>query len=91
MVESNLIYELISGVDQKAYQEWAKKAIAIVLKSPGLIEYRAYRNILGSPYVRSTTIWKTLGDWANFGESENWKAIEAELRAKFMVDIRMEL
>lgn len=91
MVESDLIYELITGVDQKAYQEWAKKAIGLVLKSPGIIEFRAYRNMLGSPYVRSTSVWKTLADWANFAESDAWKAIEAELRSRFGVDIRLEV
>jgi heme-degrading monooxygenase HmoA len=91
MVEVNLIYDLITGVDLQAYQEWAKKAIGLVLKSPGIVEFRAYRNVLGSPQVRSASVWKSLADWGNFAESEGWKAAEAELRAKYAVDIRVEL
>jgi heme-degrading monooxygenase HmoA len=91
MVEVDLLYELMPAVDQKAYQEWAKRTIGLVLKSPGVIEFRAYRNILGSPFVRSTSVWKTLADWSNFVESAGWKAAEAELRAKYGVDIRVEL
>ena len=91
MVEVVLLYDLVPGTDQKAYVEWAKKAIGHVLKSPGIIEFRAYRNLLGSPYVRSISVWKTLADWQNFFESEAWKGYEAELRGKFAAKLRIEM
>jgi len=90
-VEVNLYYDLLPGIDQQAYQEWAKKAIAFVMQSPGLIEFRANRNVLGSPFVRSTTVWQTLTDWANFAQSEEWEKIAAELRDSFGVNIRVEI
>ncbi|MBN2266119.1 MAG: antibiotic biosynthesis monooxygenase [Candidatus Aminicenantes bacterium] len=91
MVESVLLYDLERGVDLQAYAAWAKKTIAAVLKAPGIVEFRAYRNILGSPQVRSISVWKTLADWANFGESDVWKAAEAELRTQFASVIRYEV
>jgi heme-degrading monooxygenase HmoA len=80
MTEVNLSYDFIPGFDQQAYKEWAKKAIGTVLQSPGLVEFRAFRNVLGSPYVRTTTVWQSLTDWVNFFESPEWREIETELR-----------
>jgi heme-degrading monooxygenase HmoA len=91
MVEVVLLYDLERGVDQKAYMEWAKKIIGELMKFPGLIEYRAYRNLLGSPLVRSISVWKTLADWQRFFESEAWKTAEMELRAKFASNLSVEL
>jgi heme-degrading monooxygenase HmoA len=91
MVEVVLLYDLERGVDLQAYVAWAKKTIGAVLKAPGIIEFRATRNLLGSPYVRSISVWKTLADWEKFYESDAWKAAEAELRAKFATVIRVEL
>lgn len=91
MTEVNLIYDFVHGFDQQAYQEWAKKAIGTVLQSPGIIEFRAHRNILGFPYVRSTSVWKSLADWANFAESPEWQNIETELRGKFATNVKVEI
>ena len=89
MTEIELMYDLKSGIDLQAYQEWAKKAIGIILGSPGIIEFRAHRNVLGTPYVRSTTVWKSLTDWSNFVEGGQWKQLEMELRAKFAHNIQV--
>lgn len=91
MVESVLLYDLEKGVDQQAYVAWAKGTIGAVLKAPGIVEFRAFRNLLGSPHVRSISVWRTLADWEKFVESDTWKAAEAELRAKFAAVIRVEL
>ena len=91
MFEVNLMYDFVPGVDQAAYLEWAKKAIGVVAQSPGLVEFRAHRNALGSPYVRTTTVWNSQADWVNFTESANWQEIEAELRGRFAVNIKVEL
>ena len=69
MIEVNTTWELIPHIDQEAYDEFAKKAIDAILKAPGLIEFRASRNMLGSPQVRSTTVWKSLTYWVKFVES----------------------
>ncbi len=91
MIEVHLLYDLPPGTDQQAYLEWAKKAIGLVMQSPGFIEFRANRNFLGSPYIRSTSVWKALPDWVNFAESESWRAIQAELLASFTADIKVEI
>ena len=90
MIEVNMFYDFLPGIDQQAYQEWAKKAIGLVLKSPGLVEFRANRNVLGSPQMRTASVWQTLVDWANFSESSGYKEIETEMRT-FVTNLRIEL
>ena len=91
MFEVNLLYDFVPGIDRAEYLEWAKKTIGMVMQTPGLIEFRAQRNALGSPYIRTTTVWNTQADWVNFTESVNWQEIEAELRALYAVNIKVEL
>jgi heme-degrading monooxygenase HmoA len=91
MTEVELMYDLRPGTDLQAYQEWAKKAIGTVLSSPGIVEFRANRNVLGSPNIRSTTVWKSLADWGNFTESDQWTQMEMELRTKFAQDIQVHI
>jgi len=79
MIEICTLYDLLPSINPQAYADFAKKAIGLTLQAPGLVEFRAHRNILGSPKVRLTTVWQTLGDWANFSQSAAWQAIEAEL------------
>jgi len=90
MIEVNTIWELLPNIDQEAYVEWAKETVRKILKAPGLVEFRAHRNILGSPQVRSTAVWQTLADWANYTDSNEWRVLDAELRA-FAADIRIEI
>lgn len=91
MIEVALLYDLDRGVDPNAYAEWAKKVIGHVLRSPGLIEFRAHRNLLGSPQIRSISVWESLADWQGFLQSEAWQAAEAELRGRFASNLRFEL
>jgi hypothetical protein len=90
VIEANMYWDLLPDFDQQAYEGWAKKAIGTMLKSPGIIEFRANRNILGSPLARTTVLWQTLADWAKFAESAENQAILSELR-KFATNIRTEL
>jgi hypothetical protein len=46
MMEVNQTYDPLPDVDQEAYAAWAKKTVAIVLKQPGIVEFRAHRNVL---------------------------------------------
>jgi hypothetical protein len=52
MIEVNTTWELLPNIDQEAYGEWAKETVGKILKAPGLVEFRAHRNILGSPHVQ---------------------------------------
>jgi heme-degrading monooxygenase HmoA len=90
MIEAILTWDLLPNVDQQGYGEFARKAIGATLKAPGLIEFRANRNMLGSPQVRSTSVFKTLADWANFNDSDEWRGLEAELR-NFATNISVEI
>jgi heme-degrading monooxygenase HmoA len=79
MIEVNKTYDLLPGIDQQAYLEYARRALATMLKSAGLVEIRVQRSLLGSPQVRLTLIWQTLADWAEFGESPERQRLDAEL------------
>ena len=88
MLEVCVSYDLLPGVSQDSYGAWAKKAMSTTLKQTGLIEFRAHRNILGSPQVRTTSVWKSGADWIAFADSA-WKPLEQELRG-LATNLRME-
>ncbi|UCD80168.1 MAG: antibiotic biosynthesis monooxygenase [Desulfobacterales bacterium] len=90
MIEVNTTWDLFPDANQEAYGEFAKKAIGAILKAPGLIEFRASRNMLGSPQVRTTSVFRTLSDWAGFTDSNEWRGLEAELR-NYADNIRVEI
>jgi heme-degrading monooxygenase HmoA len=90
MIEVTLSYGILPNIDQKAYGEWAKKTLGVILQSPGLVEFRANRNLLGDPQVRSTTVWKSLADWANYTDSDEWRALEEEARG-FVSNLQVEI
>jgi heme-degrading monooxygenase HmoA len=90
MIEVNTTWELLPNIDEKAYGEWAKKTVGTVLKAPGIVEFRAHRNILGSSQIRSTAVWQSLSDWANYTDSDEWQALDAEFRT-FVKDIHIEI
>jgi len=90
MIEVNMTYDFLPGIDQQAYGEVARRAIAAVLEAPGFVEFRANRNVLGSPQVRSSTVWRTLADWAKFSESSGWPALEAEFRT-FVTNLDVQI
>ena len=90
MIEVTLSYGILPNIEQEAYGEWAKKTLEGILQAPGLVEFRANRNLLGDPQVRSTTVWKSLADWANYTESNAWGALEEEARG-FISNIKVEI
>jgi len=81
MIEVNISYDLLQDMDQQAYQKWAKKTVDLLFQSPGLVEFRAKRNELGSPQVQATSVWQTAADLANFSKSVEWQGYETEMRA----------
>jgi heme-degrading monooxygenase HmoA len=92
MIEVDVFYEFRRGVDQQqeAYLQWARKTIGAILQQPGIIEFRAYRNVMISPEVRTTSVWETLADWAHFAESTTWQELLQEMRT-YATNIRVEL
>jgi len=90
MIEVNKTYDLLPGIDQQAYLEYARSAFATMLKAPGLVEIRVYRSLLGSPQVRLTLVWETLADWAKFAESPERQKLDSGL-LKFAANIGVDL
>jgi heme-degrading monooxygenase HmoA len=91
MIEVCLLFNLYKDVNEDDYAAWAKKAIVPLLKSPGIVEFKAHRNILGTPQVRLTTTWNSLNDWARFAESSDWLRLMGELSKNFAADIEMTI
>jgi len=89
-IEVNKTFSLHPHVDQKALTEYRKKAIGTLLQTPGVVEVRSNRNVLGTPQVRLTVVWQTLADWARFAEGDKRFALDDELR-DFASDIRIEI
>ena len=89
MLEVCVAYDLLPGISQDSYGTWAKKAISATLAQDGLIEFRAHRNMLGSPAVRTTSVWRSGTDWIAFAEG-GWKPLESELRG-LATNLRMEV
>lgn len=90
MIEVNKTYDLLPSIDQQAYLEYSKRALATMLKAPGIVEIRAYRSLLGAPHVRLTLLWQTLADWAKFAESPERQLLDSEL-SKFATGIALEI
>jgi heme-degrading monooxygenase HmoA len=89
MIESHFTWDLVPGVDAKAYGTWAKNAIGVTVKAPGLVEFRANRNLAGNPQVLVVSVWESLTDWAHFAET-SWAELEGELRS-YATDIHYTL
>ena len=78
MIEVIGTWDILPGIDEQAYAALAKKLIGTLLRQPGFVEFRANRNFMGSPRVRTTYVWQTLADWANFAASAEYQALDAE-------------
>ena len=78
MIEVHMTWDFVPGVDRKGYGDWAKKAIGATLQTPGLIEFRANRNLCGSPQVLVVTLWESMAAYGNFTEN-TWPALEVEV------------
>ena len=79
MVEVTMTWDLRPDIDMEAYTNFSKHAVSKVLEAPGFREFRAHRNMLGSPHVRATYVWRSLADWANYQQTEEWQALMPEL------------
>ena len=90
MIESNLSFDLLPDADLKAYGEWVQTTVASIAKQPGMVEFRANRNFLGAPQIRSSTIWQSLEDWSRFTEGNVWQSTLAELH-RFAGNVKVEL
>jgi len=90
MVEVHFITDLLPEVDKTEYTAWVKRAIDKIAIQPGLLEFKALRNVLGSPLIRVCMSWEKMEDWKNYHMSDEWRRLEAEVRA-YIVDVKMEI
>lgn len=91
MIEVHLTYDVKPGVDEQGYFEWMKKAIIPALKSRGMAEVRAYRNIKEGQAVLVIGLWEKLEYWTEFSQSEGWKSFINPLQSTFATNIRIEV
>lgn len=89
MIEVSFRYDMLPGVNMKTYGEWARKAVATILQQPGVVEFRASRSLLGSPQVRTSTVFQSAADWERFAKG-SWLPLEDEFRS-FVTNLRVEL
>ncbi len=80
MIEVAFTYDFHPGIDEVAYANLAKKATAMMKAAPGFIEFRAHRNMIGSPHVRRTSVWESLADWAALAQDPDFQKLTAEFR-----------
>ena len=90
MIEVNLSFDFYRDINEDAYAAWAKKAIVPLLKSEGIIEFKAHRNLFGSPQVRLISTWKSLSNWATFAESKEWAEILEDFATNFATNISID-
>ncbi len=90
MIEVCFAYDFHPGIDEEAYAELAKRATGMMLVAPGFVEFRAHRNLVGSPHVRRTSVWMSLAHWAEFAQQQEFQKLTAEFRT-FVTNLDVQL
>jgi hypothetical protein len=80
MIEVAFAYDLVPGIDLKAYTSLTRRATAVLMAADGFIEIRAHRNLTGSPQVRRTSVWQSLIHWAAVTETTEYQNLMTEFR-----------
>ena len=91
MIEVHLSYNVKAGLDDQGYFEWMKQAIVPALKSRGMVEVRAYRNVKESQGVLVVGLWGKLEEWTEFSQSEGWNSLINPLQNTYAENIRIEV
>lgn len=87
-----LAWDLPPAEKMKAYEEHTRTWIALVLKQPGVKEFRAYRNPFATtPNVVTHTEFDSMASWLAFVGSEDYRHIVADLRALGCTNIVSEV
>jgi heme-degrading monooxygenase HmoA len=80
MIEVAFTYDFLPGIDEAAYARVARRATSMMRSADGFIEFHANRNMLGSPHVRRTSVWKSFASYAALIEQPEFQKINAEFR-----------
>jgi quinol monooxygenase YgiN len=81
MIEVAFTYDFLPGIDEEAYAKLARRATAMMLESEGFVEFRANRNLAGSPHVRRASVWENMTHWAALAQRPEFQELTAEFRA----------
>lgn len=90
MIEVAFYYDFNPGYDQHAYAELVKRATRMIVESEGFVEFRAHRNLLGSPHVRRTSVWESLEVWAKLAQTPEFQDITSEF-CQFVTNLDVQL
>lgn len=90
MIEVAFTYDFIPNFDVATYTKVARSATQIMLSSKGFIEFRANRNLMGSPNVRRTSVWQSFSDYAAMAQSPEFQKVTQEFR-KFVTNIDVQI
>ena len=90
MIEIVHSYDFRPGIHEQAYAALAKKATAMMVAAPGFVEFRAHRNMIGSPHVKRTSLWENLYDWAALAQRPEFQALTAEFRS-YVTNLNVEI
>ena len=91
MIEVAISYDLQPGIEPKSYTDWARATVVVLLKSSGIIEFRARRNLLGSPHILLISVWESLADWAALADRQAWISMMDELRNRLAINIDCQI
>jgi hypothetical protein len=80
MIEVDYTYDFLPGIDEQAYATLARKATTMMVEAPGFVEFRANRNMVGSPHVKRTSVWNHFADYAALAQNVEFQALTAEFR-----------
>ena len=81
MIEVTFTYDFQPGIDADAYAILARKATMMMVSAPGFVEFRAHRNMVGSPHVRRTSVWRSLSDWAALAQQPEFQQLTVDFRS----------
>ena len=90
MIEVTFKYDFHPNIDEEAYAKLAKKATEMMVSAKGFVEFRAHRNMVGSPHVRRTSVWESLTDWAALAQDEEFQKLSVEFRT-FVTNLDVQI
>ncbi|MDA3859687.1 MAG: hypothetical protein PF445_00530 [Melioribacteraceae bacterium] len=80
MIEVAFTYDFLPNIDENAYAKLARRATRMMVEADGFIEFHANRNMLGSPNVRRTSVWKSFTDYATLIQNPEFQKINEVFR-----------
>lgn len=91
MIEVHLSYNVKPDIDVQEYYKWMKTAIIPTIKSRGMVEVRAHRNVKENQEVLVVGVWEKLEDWTEFSQNEGWKSFITPLESTFATNVHIEI